>query len=57
MNKRYRLGEIEEAVSEMEELIDIEDDIAVNIVSPFSSASSVDFQFSCIIPQQKRQSK
>ena len=28
MNKRYRLGEIEEAVSEMEELIDIEDDIA-----------------------------
>ena len=23
MNKRYRLGEIEEAVSEMEELIDI----------------------------------
>ena len=26
MNKRYRLGEIEEAVSEMEELIDIEDD-------------------------------
>ena len=28
MNKRYRLGEIEEAVSEMEELINIEDDIA-----------------------------
>ena len=28
MNKRYQLGEIEEAVSEMEELIDIEDDIA-----------------------------
>ena len=28
MNKRYRLGDIEEAVSEMEELIDIEDDIA-----------------------------
>ena len=28
MNKRYRLAEIEEAVSEMEELIDIEDDIA-----------------------------
>ena len=28
MNKRYRLGEIEEAVAEMEELIDIEDDIA-----------------------------
>ena len=28
MNKRYRLGEIEEAVSEMEELIDIGDDIA-----------------------------
>ena len=28
MNKRYRLGEIEEAVSEMEELIDITDDIA-----------------------------
>ena len=28
MNKRYRLGEIEEAVTEMEELIDIEDDIA-----------------------------
>ena len=28
MNKRYRLGEIEEAVSEIEELIDIEDDIA-----------------------------
>ena len=28
MNKRYRLGEIEEAVSEMEELIDIENDIA-----------------------------
>ena len=28
MNKRYRLGEIEEAVSEMEELIDIEDVIA-----------------------------
>ena len=28
MNKRYRLGEIEEAVSEMGELIDIEDDIA-----------------------------
>ena len=27
MNKRYRLGEIEEAVSEMEELIDIEDDM------------------------------
>ncbi len=25
MNKRYRLGEIEEAVAEMEELIDIED--------------------------------
>ena len=28
MNKRYRLGDIEEAISEMEELIDIEDDIA-----------------------------
>ena len=28
MNKRYRLGEIEEAVSEMEELIDTQDDIA-----------------------------
>ena len=28
MNKRYQLGEIEEAVSEMAELIDIEDDIA-----------------------------
>ena len=28
MNKRYRLGEIEEAVSEMEELIGLEDDIA-----------------------------
>ena len=28
MNKRYRLGEIEEAVAEMEERIDIEDDIA-----------------------------
>ena len=28
MNKRYRLGEIEEAVSEMEELIDLDDDIA-----------------------------
>ena len=28
MNKRYRLGEIEETVAEMEELIDIEDDIA-----------------------------
>lgn len=28
MNKRYRLGEIEEAVSEMEELMDIADDIA-----------------------------
>ena len=28
MNKRYRLGEIEEAVSEMEELIDTPDDIA-----------------------------
>ena len=28
MNKRYRLGEIEEAVSEMEELIDVPDDIA-----------------------------
>ena len=28
MNKRYRLGEIEEAVVEMEERIDIEDDIA-----------------------------
>ena len=28
MNKRYRLGEIEEAVSEMEELIELEDDIA-----------------------------
>ena len=27
MNKRYRLGEIEEAVSEMEELIDTQDDI------------------------------
>ena len=32
MNKRYRLGEIEEAVAEMEELIDIEDDIVINIV-------------------------
>ena len=28
MNKRYRLGGIEEAVSEMEELIDLDDDIA-----------------------------
>ena len=28
MNKRYRLGEIEETVSEMEELIDTPDDIA-----------------------------
>ena len=28
MNKRYRLGEIEEAVSDMEELIGLEDDIA-----------------------------
>ena len=28
MNKRYRLSEIEEAVSEMEELIGLEDDIA-----------------------------
>ena len=28
MNKRYRLGDIEEAVSEMEELIDTQDDIA-----------------------------
>ena len=28
MNKRYRLEEIEEAVSEMEELIDTQDDIA-----------------------------
>ncbi len=28
MNKRYRLGEIEETVSEMEELIDTSDDIA-----------------------------
>ena len=28
MNKRYRLGEIEDAVSEMEELIGLEDDIA-----------------------------
>ena len=28
MNKRYRLAEIEEAVSEMEELIGLEDDIA-----------------------------
>ena len=28
MNKRYRLGELEEAVSEMEELIGLEDDIA-----------------------------
>ena len=26
MNKRYRLGEIEEAVSEMEELIGLEDE-------------------------------
>ena len=31
MNKRYRLGEIEEAVVEMEERIDIEDDIAEKI--------------------------
>ena len=29
MNKRYRLGEIEEAVAEMEELIDIEGDIGI----------------------------
>ena len=28
MNKRYRLGEIEEVVSDMEELIGLEDDIA-----------------------------
>ena len=28
MNKRYRLSEIEEAVSDMEELIGLEDDIA-----------------------------
>ena len=28
MNKRYRLGEIEEAVSDMEELIGTEDDMA-----------------------------
>ena len=28
MNKRYRLGEIEEVVSDMEELIDIPEDIA-----------------------------
>ena len=28
MNKRYRLGEIEQTVAEMEELIDIKDDIA-----------------------------
>lgn len=29
MNKRYRLGEIEEAVSEMEELIGLEDDLSL----------------------------
>ena len=28
MNKRYRLCDVEEAVSEMEELMDIADDIA-----------------------------
>ena len=35
MNKRYRLGEIEEAVAEMEELIDIEDDIDGDFVATF----------------------
>ena len=30
MNKRYRLGEIEEAVSDMEELIGLEDDIVAS---------------------------
>ena len=28
MNKRYRLCDVEEAVSEMDELIDVDDDIA-----------------------------
>ena len=40
MNKRYRLGEIEEAVSEMEELIDIEDDIADIPTSPIRTSAS-----------------
>ena len=39
MNKRYRLGEIEEAVSEMEELIGLEDDIAeIGPMSRFSTS-------------------
>ena len=28
MNKKYRLCDVEEAVSEMDELIDVDDDIA-----------------------------
>ena len=42
MNKRYRLGEIEEAVAEMEELIDIEDDIA-EIAQTFSIMNTFAF--------------
>ena len=45
MNKRYRLGEIEEAVSEMEELIDIEDDIAeIDDCLLYTSLSTTNFK-------------
>lgn len=47
MNKRYRLGEIEEAVSEMEELIGLEDDILIR-QSRWTSRASQSIRMSAI---------
>ena len=61
MNKRYRLGEIEEAVAEMEELIDIEDGMVVTLGNWLNGRLSCEQieQLWCelIIPEQNKEQK